>query len=80
METHTGPIIHQLHLHLQNGGATAGTDLIQRSTPVLTTCLTHTHDVVEWRVRGIGEAEEVFKARKILELSLVGEEGKSVMD
>lgn len=68
------------HLHLQNGGATAGTDLIQRSTP----SSNHLPDTyswcVEWRVRGIGEAEEVFKARKILELSLAGEEGKSVMD
>lgn len=58
----------------------AGTDLIQCSIPSSNHLLDTYSLHVEWRVRGIGEAEEVFKARKMLEISLVGEEGKTVMD
>lgn len=58
----------------------AGIDLIQCSIPSSNHLLDTYSSRVEWRVRGIGEAEEVFKARKIHEISLVGEEGKTVMD
>lgn len=57
----------------------AGTDLIQCSIPSSNHLLDTYSLRAEWRVRGIGEAEEVFKSR-ILEISLVGEEGKTVMD
>lgn len=68
------------HLHLQNGGTTAGTDLIQCSIPSSNHLLDTYSSRVERRVKGIGEAEEVFKAKKIFEISLVEEEGKTVMD
>lgn len=67
-------------LQLQHGRATAGVDLVQCSVPSPNHLL-DTHSLhVERRVRGTGEVEEVFRARKVCEISLVGKEGKTVMD
>ena len=63
--THTPNHSSAHHLHLQNGGTMAGIDLIQCSIPSSNHLLDTYSSRVEWRVKGIGEAEEVFKAKKI---------------
>ena len=68
------------HLWLQDGRVMAGVDLVQCSIPSPNHLLDTYSWHVEMRVRGTGEVEEVFRARKVCEISLVGEEGKTVMD
>lgn len=72
METHTSSHSSACNLQLQDGGAMAGVDLVQQYIPSPNHLLGTYLVSIKWGVGGPREFEEVFLARKVSELHLVG--------